>query len=63
MNYWPHLLAALVGAGLTLRVGMNSTVRLALGSPVIATIINFGVGLAALLLVALASGGLLVTRR
>jgi transporter family-2 protein len=56
MNYWPHLLAILVGAGLTLQVGMNSTVRLVIGSPVLATIVNFAVGLAALLLLALASG-------
>ena len=47
MNYWPHLLAILVGAGLTLQIGMNSTVRVAIGSPVIATIVNFAVGLAA----------------
>jgi transporter family-2 protein len=56
MNYWPHVLAILVGAGLTLQVGMNSTVRLAIGSPVIATILNFTVGLAALVLLAVASG-------
>jgi transporter family-2 protein len=56
MTYWPHLLAALVGAGLTVQVGMNSTVRLAIGSPVIATIVNFTVGLAALVLLAIASG-------
>jgi transporter family-2 protein len=54
--YWPHLLAILVGAGLTIQIGMNSTVRLTIGSPVIATIINFAVGLLALLLLALASG-------
>ena len=60
MNYWPHLLAVLVGAGLTVQVGMNSTVRLAIGSPVIATIVNFAVGLAALLLVAVASGARVV---
>lgn len=56
MNYWPHLLAILVGAGLTIQVGMNSTVRLTIGSPVIATIINFTIGLAALVLFAVASG-------
>lgn len=56
MNYWPHLLAMLVGAGLTVQVGMNSTVRLALGSPVVAAVVNFGVGLAALVAVAIASG-------
>jgi transporter family-2 protein len=56
MNYGPHLLAILVGAGLTLQVGMNSTVRLTIGSPVIATILNFAIGLAALALFAVASG-------
>ncbi len=60
MNHWPHVFAILVGAGLTIQVGMNSTVRLALGSPVIATIVNFGVGLAALLLLAVASGARVV---
>jgi bacterial/archaeal transporter family-2 protein len=60
LNHWPHVFAILVGAGLTIQVGMNSTVRLALGSPVIATIVNFGVGLAALLLLAVASGARVV---
>ena len=56
MNYWPHLVAMLVGAGLTVQVGMNSTVRLALGAPVVAAVVNFGVGLLALIAVAVASG-------
>jgi transporter family-2 protein len=56
MSYWPQVLAVLVGAGLTVQVGMNATVRLAIGSPVLAAIVNFVVGLGALLLVALASG-------
>ncbi|MFO1407558.1 MAG: DMT family transporter [Steroidobacteraceae bacterium] len=56
MNYWPHLVAMLVGAGLTVQVGMNSTVRLALGSPVVAAVVNFGVGLAALVVVAVVGG-------
>jgi transporter family-2 protein len=56
MNYWPHLIAALVGAGLTVQVGMNATVRLAIGSPMLAAIVNFVIGLAGLLIVALASG-------
>ena len=60
MNYWPHLFAVLVGAGLTIQVGLNSTVRLAIGSPVLATIINFGVGLGALLLLAVATGARVV---
>jgi transporter family-2 protein len=56
MSYWPHVTAALVGAGLTVQVGMNATVRFAIGSPVLAAIVNFVVGLAALALVAVASG-------
>jgi transporter family-2 protein len=56
VSYWPHLVAALVGAGLTVQVGMNATVRLASGSAVLAAIVNFVVGLAALVVVALASG-------
>lgn len=56
MSYWPHLVAALVGAGLTVQVGMNAAVRVAIGSPVLAAIVNFLVGLGALLLVAVASG-------
>jgi len=56
MSYWPHVTAALIGAGLTVQVGMNATVRLAIGSPVLAAIVNFVVGLAALALVAVASG-------
>ncbi len=60
MGYWPHLFAILVGAGLTIQVGMNATVRLTIGSPVIATIVNFGVGLAALVLLAIATGARIV---
>jgi transporter family-2 protein len=60
LGYWPHLFAILVGAGLTIQVGMNATVRLTIGSPVIATIVNFGVGLAALLLLAVATGARVV---
>jgi len=56
LSYWPHVVAALVGAGLTVQVGMNATVRLAIGSPVMAAIVNFVIGLAALVVVALASG-------
>ena len=56
MSYWPHLMAALVGAGLTVQVGMNATVRFAIGSPVLAAVVNFVVGLAALAAVAVASG-------
>jgi transporter family-2 protein len=56
MSYWPHLIAVLVGAGLTIQVGMNATVRAALGSPTLAAIVNFVVGLTALTAVAIVSG-------
>jgi transporter family-2 protein len=56
MNYWPHMMAALVGAGLTIQVGMNATVRSVIGSPLLAAVLNFVVGLVALLVVAAAAG-------
>lgn len=56
MSYWPHLMAVLVGAGITVQVGMNSTLRLVIGSPILATIVNFTVGLAALTAVAMLAG-------
>jgi transporter family-2 protein len=60
MSYWPHLMAALVGAGITIQVGMNATVRMTIGSPILAAIVNFVVGLTALVLLAVASGARLV---
>jgi transporter family-2 protein len=60
MSYWPHLMAALVGAGITIQVGMNATVRMTIGSPVIAAIVNFVVGLSALVMLAVASGARVV---
>ena len=60
MSYWPHLMAALVGAGITIQVGMNATVRMTIGSPVLAAIVNFVVGLTALVLLAVASGARVV---
>ena len=60
MSYWPHLMAALVGAGITIQVGMNATVRMTIRSPVLAAIVNFVVGLAALVLLAVASGARVV---
>ena len=56
MSYWPHLTAALVGAGLTIQVGMNATVRTVIGSPLLAAVVNFVVGLVALAAVAAAVG-------
>ena len=60
MSYWPHLMAALVGAGITIQVGMNATVRMTIGSPVLAAIVNFVVGLSALVMLAVASGARVV---
>jgi transporter family-2 protein len=48
-NYWPHLLAMLVGGILTVQVGMNATLARAIGSPLWASAINFAIGLLALI--------------
>jgi len=56
MGYWPYLLAIVVGAGLTLQVGMNATVNAGIGSPLLASVWNFIVGLAALVAIAAAGG-------
>ena len=55
-TYWPYLLAVGVGAGLTVQVGMNATVGRTFGSPLWASVVNFLVGLVALLGCALAMG-------
>ncbi len=55
-TYWPHLLAVAAGAGLTIQVGMNATLGRLLGSALWATVVNFAVGLAVLLLCTLAAG-------
>ncbi len=47
-NYWPHLLAMLVGGALTVQVGMNATLARVIGSPLWASAVNFAVGLLAL---------------
>lgn len=60
VNCWPHVFAALVGAGLTIQIGMNATLRSGVGSPIIATIVNFAVGLLALVVLAMAGGTRLV---
>lgn len=54
--WWPHLVAIAVGAGLTVQVGMNSTLARHIGSPLWASVVNFAIGLAALVLCALAIG-------
>lgn len=56
MSYWPYLLAIAVGAGLTLQVGMNGAVGTGIGSPLLASIVNFVIGLAALVAVAAVGG-------
>lgn len=56
MKFVLALIAALTGAGLTIQVGMNAAVRTALGSPLLAALVNFLVGLVALVALALASG-------
>jgi transporter family-2 protein len=60
MSYLPHVFAILVGAGLTVQVGMNATVREVLGSAAIATIVNFLVGLVVLVAFAIATGSRVV---
>lgn len=55
-NYGPHLLALLVGMGLTIQVGMNMTIARVVGTPVWASVANFGVGLVALVATALVLG-------
>jgi transporter family-2 protein len=55
-NYWPHLLALLVGMGLTVQVGMNMTVARVIGTPLWASVANFMVGLAALVVTAVLIG-------
>ena len=53
MSYWPQLLALVVGAGITAQVGMNATVSRTIGSALLASIVNFTIGLAALSALAL----------
>ena len=55
MNYWPHGLAMLVGIGLTLQIGINALAGERLGSPLTGAVLNFAVGLVALVAVALVS--------
>lgn len=56
MKFLLALVAALTGAGLTIQVGMNAAVRAALGSPLLAALVNFLVGLVALVALTLLSG-------
>lgn len=56
-SYWPHLLAVAAGAGLTIQIGMNSTLSRTIGSTLWASVTNFTIGLLALVICALALGG------
>src|SRR5262245_45155653 len=55
--YWPHLLAVGVGVGLTVQIGMNSTLARVYGSPLWAAAANFAIGLVALIACAAAFSG------
>lgn len=55
MQTWYVLLAIVAGTVLPVQVGVNSTLRQGIGSPVIAALISFAVGTAGLLAYALAT--------
>jgi transporter family-2 protein len=55
MNTWYVLLAIVAGAILPIQLGVNSTLRHAIGSPIVAALISFAVGTACLLAYALAT--------
>jgi bacterial/archaeal transporter family-2 protein len=50
-----YLLTFAVGAGLTIQVGCNARLAAAFGGPIFATLVNFGIGTTALLLLWLAT--------
>ena len=60
-NYWPHVLAMLVGGALTVQVGMNATLARSLGSPLWASAISFAIGLVALVGFAIVAGSRVAT--
>lgn len=55
MQTWYVLLAVAAGAVLPAQVGVNSTLRHGIGSPIVAALISFAVGTACLLAYALAT--------
>lgn len=55
-TYWPHLLALIVGMGLTVQVGMNMTIARVIGTPLWASVANFAVGLVGLVAATLLLG-------
>ncbi|GAB3951638.1 DMT family transporter [Spirosoma harenae] len=57
MNYIYLLLAFLVGLAITVQAGVNANLRQAMANPILAAVISFGSGLIALIIMFLASGG------
>ncbi|RJG06856.1 DMT family transporter [Noviherbaspirillum cavernae] len=55
MKTWYVMLAIAAGAVLPIQVGVNSTLRHGIGSPIVAALISFGVGTVCLLAYALAA--------
>lgn len=55
MSTWYVLLAVAAGVLLPIQVGVNSTLRQGIGSPIVAALISFAVGTACLLAYALAT--------
>ena len=56
MTFLAILIALLLGAGLTIQSGINASLRSHLGHPLHATVINFVIGLVAVLLYATVAG-------
>jgi bacterial/archaeal transporter family-2 protein len=57
MQYLFLLLALLTGAAVSVQTAVNSNLRLALNSPILAALISFGTGFVTLLVVFLSVGG------
>ncbi|GAB3552723.1 DMT family transporter [Noviherbaspirillum agri] len=55
MNTWYVLLAVAAGAVIPIQVGVNTTLRQGIGSPIVAALISFAVGTVCLLAYALAT--------
>jgi len=56
MRYGPQLWAVLIGAGLTVQIGLNTIASNRVGSPILASVLNFCVGLIALIAIAAVGG-------
>ncbi|HEY0111284.1 MAG TPA: DMT family transporter [Fibrella sp.] len=57
MHYLFLLLALLTGIAISIQAGINSSLRLSLNNPLLASLISFGTGFFTLLLVHIATGG------